>query len=129
MNDQKVIVLISADSNLRQKVSNYFVNSRFRLVYLRRMEDLTSWSVLTSSAMIICDYHLRDWHGFSLLCALQDRGVSVPMVMVVDDLNIRNQCPLYYRVLSGLIAKKNFESMMLPIRSSLFNYSFIEEPL
>lgn len=123
MNDQKVIVLISADSNLRQQVSNYFVNSGFRLVYLRRMEDLTSWSVLTSSTMIICDYHLKDWDGFSLLCALQDRGVSVPMVMVVNDMNIRNQCPSYYRVLSGLIAKGNFESMMQPIRSNLFNYS------
>lgn len=128
MIEERRILLISSDPNFRQKASNFLARRNLKVTYLRTHQELGTWSLFNSCAMVICDYNLKDWDGYSFLCAIQERNVQSRLVLVVDDISVKEECPNYYGILDGLISKKSFELMLPPILDCIQQNSLEEEP-
>lgn len=128
MIEERRILLISSDPNFRQKASNFLARRGLKVNYLRSPREIDSWILFNRCAMVLCDYNLSDWDGYSFLCGIQERNVQSRLVLVVDGISVKEECPNYHGVLDGLISKKSFELMLPPILDCIQQNSLEVEP-
>jgi two-component system, LuxR family, response regulator FixJ len=82
---KQVILIVDDDEAVRDSLRSLMESEGFTVCAFSNGHDLLKEASLPATGCLVVDYHMPAMNGLELVCALRDRGVSIPAILITGN--------------------------------------------